>query len=150
MKLHTLKFAEGARKNMKRIGRGQGSGHGGTSTKGHKGAASRSGAKFKRGFEGGQMPLYRRIPKFGFTNPFRVEYEVINLDTLQKMVESNAGITEVNHETLKSVGIISNSRKLVKVLGRGEIKGSLTVKLNKFSQTAKAAIEKAGGTVIEI
>jgi large subunit ribosomal protein L15 len=150
MKLNTLNPGKGATHSQKRVGRGQGSGTGGTSTRGHKGAGSRSGYSHKRGFEGGQMPLYRRIPKFGFKNPFRVEYDVINLDTLQKMVDANPSLSEVNHDYLVSVGLISTNRQLVKVLGRGELKGKLSVKLNKFSNTAKAAIEKAGGTATEI
>jgi len=149
MKLHTLNPGNGATHGSKRIGRGEGSGHGGTSTRGHKGAGSRAGYSHKRGFEGGQMPLYRRIPKFGFKNPFRVEYDVINLDTLQKIVDANPSVSEINHDFLVSVGLISTSRKLVKVLGRGELKGKLNVKLNKFSNTAKLAIEKAGGTTTE-
>jgi large subunit ribosomal protein L15 len=149
MKLHTLKPAKGATKNRKRIGRGQGSGRGGTSTRGHKGAKSRSGYSYRPWFEGGQMPLQRRIPKFGFKNPFRVEYKVVNLDTLQKLAEEFSG-EEINHEFLAKHGIISNPRKLVKVLGRGELSAKIDVKLNKFSQSAKAAIEAAGGTATEI
>lgn len=148
MKLHTLKPSEGTTKNRKRIGRGQGSGRGGTSTRGHKGAQSRSGYKYRPWFEGGQMPLYRRIPKFGFKNHSRVEYNVINLDTLA-LVADSANTDVVDHELLVSKGIISNSKKLVKVLGRGELTVKLTVKLNKFSKTAKAAIEGAGGDAIE-
>jgi large subunit ribosomal protein L15 len=150
MKLHTLKPAEGATHTTKRIGRGQGSGRGGTSTKGHKGAQSRAGYNYRPWFEGGQMPLYRRIPKFGFKNPFRVEYEVINLDTLQIMADAKSGVDVIDHDYLAGIGIISNDRKLVKVLGRGELKTKLTVKLNKFSKTAKAAIEAAGGTATEV
>lgn len=150
MKLHNLKPAEGSTRTERRIGRGQGSGMGGTSTRGNKGAGSRSGTKYRPGFEGGQMPLYRRIPKFGFKNPFRVEYSVINLDSLQKMADEDSSLKEVTLETLVSKGIISTNRKLVKVLGRGELKASLNVTLNKFSQTAKAAIEKAGGTATEV
>lgn len=150
MKLHTLKPAEGSQKLHKRLGRGQGSRRGGTSGKGHKGAQSRSGFKFRYWFEGGQMPLQRRLPKFGFKNPFRVEYFVINLDQLQKLAEVNAGLTEINHSTLLTYGIISKENQLVKVLGRGELKASLNITLNKFSDKAKDAIEKAGGTVAEI
>ena len=149
MKLHTLKPAEGATKKRKRIGRGQGSTRGGTSTKGHKGAQSRSGYKFRPWFEGGQMPLYRRIPKYGFKNRFRVEYKVINLDSIQKLVEEYPG-AEINNEFLKEHGVISNTRKLVTVLGRGELKAKVDVKLNKFSKTAKEAIEAAGGSATEV
>ncbi|MEM6629763.1 MAG: 50S ribosomal protein L15 [Bacteroidota bacterium] len=145
MKLHTLKPANGARKKVKRIGRGQGSTRGGTSTKGHKGQQSRSGYNYRPWFEGGQMPLYRRIPKYGFTNKFRVEYKAVNLDTLQELSEKFPN-EEINHEFLAAHGIIANSRKLVKVLGRGELKNKLEVKLNKASKSALAAIEKAGGT----
>lgn len=149
MKLHTLKPAKGSTKTNKRLGRGQGSTRGGTSTKGHKGAQSRSGYKFRPWFEGGQMPLQRRIPKFGFKSRNRVEYRVLNLDSLQQLAEANAG-KEVDHQLLVENGIISNDKKLVKVLGRGELKAKVDVKLNKFSQTAKKAIEAAGGTAVEV
>ena len=149
MNLHTLKPAAGATKNRKRIGRGQGSGRGGTSTKGHKGQKSRSGYTYRPWFEGGQMPLQRRIPKFGFKNPFRVEYKVINLDTIQQLAEANVGV-EVNHELLLNNGLLSNGKQLVKILGRGELSVAVDVKLNKFSKSAKAAIEAAGGTATEI
>ena len=150
MKLHELKPNEGSTRNRKRIGRGQGSGRGGTSTKGHKGGQSRTGYSRKAGFEGGQMPLYRRIPKFGFTNPFRVEYNVINLDNLQKYADETPGLETVDHAFLQSKGVISKTGTLVKVLGRGELKNKLTVKLNKFSGTAKTAIEAAGGSASEV
>lgn len=149
MKLHTLKPAAGATKTRKRIGRGQGSTRGGTSTKGHKGAQSRSGYKFRPWFEGGQMPLQRRIPKFGFKNINRVEYKVVNLDTLQTLAEANSG-KDIDHQLLVDNGIISNTKKLVKVLGRGELKAKVDVKVNKFSQSAKAAVEAAGGTAVEV
>lgn len=149
MKLHTLKPAAGSTKTRKRIGRGQGSTRGGTSTKGHKGAQSRSGYKFRPWFEGGQMPLQRRIPKFGFKNRNRVEYKVVNLDTLQVLAEANKG-KEIDHQLLVDNGIISNTRQLVKVLGRGELKAKVDVKVNKFSQSAKEAIESAGGTAAEV
>ena len=149
MKLHTLKPAAGATKTRKRIGRGQGSTRGGTSTKGHKGAQSRSGYKFRPWFEGGQMPLQRRIPKFGFKNRNRVEYKVVNLDTLQVLAEANKG-KDIDHQLLADNGIISNTRQLVKVLGRGELKAKVDVKVNKFSQSAKEAIESAGGTAAEV
>ena len=150
MNLNTLKPSTGSQKGKKRIGRGQGSGRGGTSTKGHKGQQSRAGYNFRPWFEGGQMPLYRRIPKFGFKNPFRVEYDVINLDTLQGMVDKNADLKVVDHAYLLEVGIISKPNQLVKVLGRGELKSKLTVKINKFSNSAKAAIEAAGGDASEV
>lgn len=149
MKLHTLKPAAGATKTRKRIGRGQGSTRGGTSTKGHKGAQSRSGYKFRPWFEGGQMPLQRRIPKFGFKNRNRVEYKVVNLDTLQVLAEANKG-KEIDHQLLLDNGLISSAKQLVKVLGRGELKAKVDVKVNKFSQSAKEAIESAGGTAAEV
>jgi large subunit ribosomal protein L15 len=144
MKLNNLKPAEGSIKNRKRIGRGEGSGHGGTSTRGHKGAGSRSGSKRKIGFEGGQMPLQRRLPKFGFKNLNRIEYKGINLDTLQLLVDKH-NLTEVTFETLVANGICSK-KTLVKVMGRGELKGKLNVTAHAFTATAKAAIEAMGGT----
>jgi large subunit ribosomal protein L15 len=147
MKLHTLTPAAGSTRETTRVGRGEGSTRGGTSTRGHKGAGSRSGHKNKRGFEGGQMPLQRRVPKFGFTNAFRVSYKVVNLDTLQELAEQ-FNTTEIDQEFLQLHGIVSKN-DLVKVLGRGEVKAKLTVKANKFSQSAKAAIEAAGGTATE-
>lgn len=149
MKLHSLKPAEGSTKTRKRIGRGQGSGRGGTSTKGHKGQKSRSGYKYRPWFEGGQMPLQRRVPKFGFKNQNRVEYKVVNLDTIQTLIEKYPG-EEINHQFLAEHGIISTTKHLVKVLGRGELTAKVDVKLNKFSGSAKAAIEKAGGTATEV
>ncbi|MEL6592293.1 MAG: 50S ribosomal protein L15 [Bacteroidota bacterium] len=149
MKLHSLKPAAGATKSRKRIGRGQGSGRGGTSTKGHKGQQSRSGATYRPWFEGGQMPLYRRVPKYGFKNPNRVEYKVVNLDTIQELVDKYSG-QEIDHAFLKEHGIISSDKHLVKVLGRGELSAKVDVKLNKFSKSAKEAIEKAGGTATEV
>ena len=144
MKLNNLKPAEGSIKNRKRIGRGEGSGHGGTSTRGHKGAGSRSGSKRKIGFEGGQMPLQRRLPKFGFKNLNRVEYKGINLDTLQ-LLDDKHNLTEVTFETLVANGICSK-KTLIKVMGRGELKGKLNVTAHAFTATAKAAIEAMGGT----
>lgn len=149
MKLHTIKPAAGATKTRKRVGRGQGSGRGGTSTRGHKGAQSRSGYKYRPWFEGGQMPLQRRIPKFGFKNPNRVEYRVINLDNIQTLLDQYP--TEVvDHQYLADHGIIATTKRLVKVLGRGEIKSKVEVRLNKFSQSARTAIEGAGGAVVEL
>jgi large subunit ribosomal protein L15 len=144
MKLNNLKPAEGSIKNRKRIGRGEGSGHGGTSTRGHKGAGSRSGSKRKIGFEGGQMPLQRRLPKFGFKSLNRVEYKGINLDTLQLLVDKH-NLTEVTFQTLVANGICSK-KTLIKVMGRGELKGKLNVTAHAFTATAKAAIEAMGGT----
>ena len=144
MKLNNLKPAEGSIKNRKRIGRGEGSGHGGTSTRGHKGAGSRSGSKRKIGFEGGQMPLQRRLPKFGFKSLNRVEYKGINLDTLQLLVDKH-NLTEVTFETLVANSICSK-KTLIKVMGRGELKGKLNVTAHAFTATAKAAIEAMGGT----
>jgi large subunit ribosomal protein L15 len=148
MNLSNLKPAEGSIKNRKRIGRGQGSGRGGTSTKGHKGAQSRTGYSRKIGFEGGQMPLQRRIPKGGFKNINRVEYAAINLDVLQQLAESN-GVTTIDKQFLISKHLI-NKREMIKILGRGEITIALEVHAHKFSATAKAAIEKAGGSISEI
>jgi large subunit ribosomal protein L15 len=145
MDLSNLKPAKGAVKKEKRIGRGQGSGHGGTSTKGHKGAKARAGYKSKPGFEGGQMPLQRRVPKFGFNNVNRVEYKGINLDVLQ-MLAADKGVTEINHEILRSHGIVAKNDR-VKILGRGELNAILKVSAHAFSATAKAAIEKAGGEI---
>lgn len=148
MKLHTISSSKGATKTKKRIGRGQGSGRGGTSTKGHKGQQSRSGATYRPWFEGGQMPLQRRIPKFGFKNRFRVEYNVINLDTLEEYAVAYPGEV-IDHEFLVKHGRISKTKDLVKVLGRGELKAKVEVKLNKYSQSAKAAIEAVGGSAEE-
>lgn len=145
MKLNHLKPAEGSVKNRKRIGRGEGSGHGGTSTRGHKGAGSRSGTKRKIGFEGGQMPLQRRLPKYGFRNINRVEYKGINLDTLQMLIEKY-NVSEVNPATLMEHGIAAK-KDLIKILGRGELKTKVNVSAHGFSATAKEAIEKMGGTV---
>lgn len=149
MKLHTLKPAEGSTRNRKRVGRGQGSGRGRTSTRGHKGAQARSGYSSRPWFEGGQMPLYRRVPKFGFKNINRVEYKAINLDSIQELVDKYNADT-VDHAFLAEHGYIAKQDTLIKVLGRGELKASVQVKLNKFSQSAKAAIEAAGGTAEEV
>ncbi len=145
MDLSNLKPAAGSVKNRKRIGRGQGSGRGGTSTKGHKGAQSRTGYSRKVGFEGGQMPLQRRIPKGGFKNINRVEYASINIDVLQQLSEE-LGVKVITRDVLLNKHLIGK-HDLFKVLGRGEIKASLEVHANKFSETAKAAIEAAGGSV---
>ncbi len=145
MNLSNLKPAAGSTHHEKRIGRGQGSGHGGTSTRGHKGAQSRSGYSHKLGFEGGQMPLQRRMPKFGFTNIKRVEYKPINLDTLEQLAASK-NITDINIETLIEAGFISKNNR-VKILGKGELTKALNVTAHAFSQTAIAAIEAKGGKV---
>jgi large subunit ribosomal protein L15 len=150
MDLSNLKPAEGSVKNQgKRIGRGQGSGKGGTATRGHKGAKSRSGYSKKVGFEGGQMPLQRRVPKFGFTNINRVEYQGVNLDTLQQLVDDKKIKDNVDFETLVSLGL-AGKNELVKILGRGELKTKLTVTAHKFTATAKAAIEAAGGEAVTL
>ena len=147
MKLHTLKPAEGSVKNEKRIGRGQGSGRGGTSTRGHKGAKSRSGYSRKLGFEGGQMPLQRRVPKFGFKNPNRIEYKAINLDTIEELAAKTKA-TEINFELLLNNGLASKNSK-VKILGRGELKTKVNVTAHAFSASAIKAIEAVGGTAIK-
>jgi large subunit ribosomal protein L15 len=148
MNLHNLTPAKGSTKNRKRIARGQGSGRGGTSTRGHKGAKSRSGYSRKVGFEGGQMPLQRRVPKFGFTNRNRVEYKAINLYIIQDLIDRK-NVTEINHEVLQANGLVSRN-ELVKILGRGELKSKIDVTAHKFSATAKAAIEAQGGNCSEI
>ena len=148
MKLHTLKPSEGSTKTRKRIGRGQGSGRGGTSTKGHKGAKSRSGYKTKLGFEGGQMPLQRRVPKFGFTNHNRVAYQAVNLDTIQELA-AKLNIESIDFDVLHENGLVSK-KDLVKVLGRGELTSKINVSAHSFSASAIAAIEKVGGSVNKI
>jgi large subunit ribosomal protein L15 len=145
MNLNNIKPADGATKSVKRIGRGQGSGFGGTSTKGHKGQKSRSGYSRKIGFEGGQMPLQRRVPKFGFRNINRVEYKGINLDTIQTLADK-LSVKEITLDIIKDNGLAAN-KDLVKILGRGELKTGLKVSANGFSGSAKAAIEAAGGSV---
>ena len=145
MRLESLKPAEGSTKNRKRIGRGQGSGRGGTSTKGHKGAQSRAGYSRKTGFEGGQMPLQRRVPKFGFKNNNKIVSKAINLDDLQKLSEAKK-LKEITPEILKENGL-AQKKDVVKVLGRGELKAALKVSAHKFSKTAQEAIEKAGGSI---
>lgn len=148
MNLHNLTPAKGSTKNRKRIARGQGSGRGGTSTRGHKGAKSRSGYSKKVGFEGGQMPLQRRVPKFGFKNINRVEYKAINLDIIQSLIDRK-NVTEINLTVLQENGLCSKN-ELVKILGRGELKTKIDVTAHKFSATAKAAIEGQGGNCSEI
>jgi large subunit ribosomal protein L15 len=144
MKLHTLRPAKGAtHKQGKRVGRGEGSGKGGTSTRGHKGAGSRSGTSTKRGFEGGQMPLYRRVPKFGFKNLNRTEFVPVNLDRLQKLAEEK-GLTTIDFQTFLDNGFVSK-KGVIKVLGRGELTSAIQVKAHAFSESAIKAIEAAGG-----
>ena len=143
MKLHNLTPAAGSTKTRKRIGRGPGSGLGGTSTRGHKGAKARSGYKKKIGFEGGQMPLQRRLPKFGFKNINRKEYQAVNLSSLQKLAE--AGVTTIGLDELIQAGM-AKAGQLVKVLAKGELKAKVEVTANAFSQAAEAAITAAGGT----
>ena len=148
MKLNNLKPAEGAVKARKRIGRGTGSGRGGTSTRGHKGAKSRSGYSKKIGFEGGQMPLQRRVPKYGFKNINRVEYKAVNLSTLQALAEANS-LELVNIQTLIAAGFVS-SNQLVKILANGTLTAKLTVEAHAFSAKAVEAIEAVGGTVVKL
>lgn len=148
MKLHTLKPAEGSIKNRKRIGRGPGSGRGGTSTRGHKGAKQRSGYKKKIGFEGGQMPLQRRLPKFGFKNINRVEYKAINVSTLQALAESK-NLSTIGVEELRNAGFISKNQ-LVKILANGELTLKIDVTAHAFSKKAEEVITAAGGTVTKL
>jgi len=150
MDLNNLKPAEGSTNRAgKRVGRGQGSGKGGTATRGHKGAKSRSGYSKKLGFEGGQMPLQRRVPKFGFTNINRKEYKEINLDKLQELVDKKVVKDTITFDTLIE-NRLARKNDLVKILGGGELKASLKVSVHKFTATAKAAIEKAGGEAISL
>lgn len=148
MKLYSLKPACGSTHSRKRVGRGTGSGLGGTSTRGHKGAKQRSGYKTKIGFEGGQMPLQRRLPKFGFKNINRVEYKAINLSTIQALVESK-GYTKVGLEELIAAGFVSNGQ-LVKILGNGQLTSKVDVEANAFSKTAEAAIAAVGGNAVKL
>ena len=147
MNLSSLKPAKGSVKTNKRLGRGQGSTDGGTAGRGHKGAKSRSGYSRKIGFEGGQMPMQRRLPKFGFTNINRVEFKAINLEVLQGLADK--GITAINPEVLLEAGFV-HKHGLVKILGKGELKAKLEVKANAFSKSAEAAIVAAGGTIVKL
>ena len=147
MELHTLKPAVGSNKKNKRVGRGPGSGYGGTSTRGHKGAKSRSGYKHKIGFEGGQMPLQRRVPKFGFNNINRVEYKAINLDALEALAAAQ-NLTKITGEDMRAAGLVSK-KALVKVLGNGALTRALEVQADAFSKKAEEAIAAAGGTVVK-
>ena len=144
MDLSNLKPAKGSTHSRKRVGRGEGSGHGGTSTRGHKGAQSRSGYSRKIGFEGGQMPLQRRVPKFGFTNPNRVEYKGINLDTIQALVDAKKVKATITLEDFVNNGLVSK-KELVKILGRGELTAKVSITAHAFSKSAIAAIEAQGG-----
>lgn len=148
MKLHTLKPAKGSTHSRRRLGRGPGSGLGGTSTRGHKGAMARSGYKKKIGFEGGQMPVQRRLPKYGFNNIFRVEYKGINLSVLQELAETK-NWEKITPKELHEAGYISK-KQLVKILGKGELKAKLEVEANAFSKSAQAAIEAAGGKATKL
>ncbi|MTI41492.1 50S ribosomal protein L15 [Fulvivirga lutimaris] len=148
MKLNTLKPAEGSVKSKKRIGRGQGSGKGGTSTRGHKGAKSRSGYKTKKGFEGGQMPLQRRVPKYGFTSPNRIEYKAINLDALEVLIAKTKA-KAVDMQLLVDNGL-AGKNDIVKILGNGEFKSKVEVTAHAFSASASKAIEAAGGKAIQL
>ncbi len=142
MNLSNLRAPRKATEKRKRVGRGMGSGMGKTSTRGHKGQRSRSGSRIMRGFEGGQMPLHRRLPKRGFTNIFKTEYEVVNLERLASLGES-----EITPELLRKAGVVSSKKTLVKVLGQGELTAAITVRAHKFSKSAQEKIEKAGGKV---
>lgn len=148
MNLNTIRPAKGATHNSKRLGRGQGSGKGGTSAKGHKGQKSRSGYSRKIGFEGGQMPLQRRLPKFGFTNINRKEYRAINIDTLQILADTN-NITEINQDVLVQHGLAKKS-EIVKIMGRGDLTAGITVTAHKFTKSAEEAISKAGGSAVTL
>ena len=149
MDLSNLKPAKGSVKKNNRLGRGEGSGSGGTASRGHKGAKSRSGYSKKVGFEGGQMPLQRRVPKFGFTNINRKDYQGINLDTLQLLVDEKKISSELDFETIVELRL-GRKHELIKILGRGELKAKLKVSAHKFTATAKAAIEAAGGEVVTL
>ena len=146
MKLNNLKPAAGATHNSKRVGRGEGSGKGGTATRGTKGAQARAGDEHKTGFEGGQMPLQRRVPKFGFKNPTRIEYKAVNVAEIEALAAAT-GLQEIGMEELVAAGLVGR-KDLVKVLGNGEIKSAVTLTANAFSESAKAKIEAAGGKAV--
>jgi len=145
--LSNLKYAEGSRKKRKRVGRGEGSGHGTQATRGMNGQRSRSGSKKRAWFEGGQMPLQRRIPKFGFTNIFKETYQVVNLNALQRIADDNKADKLLNIEELKNLGLISSVEKPVKILAKGEIKAKINLEVNAISKSAKEKIESAGGSI---
>ena len=149
--LSNLHYAKGSRKKIKRIGRGQGSGHGGTATRGHKGEGARSGTHYRAWFEGGQMPLVRRVPKFGFHNPLRIEYQTVNVSTLDKLVmDGRIPDQMVNPEILYKTGSITKKSVRVKILGDGELKSKLEIAAHSFSKSAIKKIESAGGKAITI
>ena len=148
MNLNNIRPASGATHNSKRLGRGQGSGYGGTSTKGHKGQKARAGYSQKIGFEGGQMPLQRRLPKFGFNNVNRKEYRAINLDTIQNLADAK-NITEITKDVLVENGLAKKS-EIVKIMGRGELKSAVSISAHKFTKSAEEAISKAGGKAITL
>ena len=149
--LSNLKYAKGSRKNRKRVGRGEGSGRGGTATRGMNGQMSRSGATRKDWFEGGQMPLQRRVPKFGFTNIFKIKYQVINVNSLQRVASENKLTDEVlNAVSLKKLGLVRNDKNPVKVLGKGELSAKVNLEVDAFSAKAKEKIEAAGGSIKKI
>lgn len=143
MNLHDLTPARGAKKRRKRIGRGPGSGHGKTATKGHKGLLARSGGGKRPGFEGGQMPLIRRLPKFGFTNPFRMEYAIVNVKSFEKWT----GVKTITPQAMVDAGLVKRKKLPIKILGSGELKKSLVIQAHKFSKSAEAKIQAAGGRV---
>ena len=146
--LSNLKYAEGSRKKRKRVGRGEGSNRGGTSTRGMNGQMSRSGANKKSWFEGGQMPLQRRTPKFGFTNIFKVRYQIVNVNSLQRVADEKKLSDDVlNAAALKSLGLVSNTKQPIKVLAKGELKAKVNLEVNAFSNKAKEKIEAAGGSI---
>lgn len=149
MNLHELKPNKGATHHEKRLGRGEGSRKGGQSTRGHKGAKSRSGYSKKLGFEGGQMPLQKRVPKFGFTNRNRKEYQVINVDRLQELVDAKQITDSIDFDQMRTLGIADKNDE-VKILGRGDLKAKLKVSAHKFTASAKESIEKAGGEVVTL
>lgn len=149
MNLNNIRPAAGSTFNSKRIGRGQGSGKGGTSTKGHKGQKARAGYSEKIGFEGGQMPLQRRLPKFGFKNVNRKEYRAINLDTIQTLIDTKGITGEITKEILIENGL-STKNELIKILGRGDLKAGISISANKFTKSAEEAISKAGGKAITL
>lgn len=148
MNLSNIKPAAGSVKKKNRLGRGEGTGSGGTASRGHKGAKSRSGYKRKIGFEGGQMPLQRRVPKFGFKNPFRVEYNGINLDALQELADTH-GVSKFDHAVFVEHGL-AGKKDLVKILGRGEVKSKIEVTAHAFSKTALTALEAVGGVAVTL
>lgn len=149
MNLNNIKPAKGATHNSKRVGRGQGSGKGGTSTKGHKGQKSRAGYSQKIGFEGGQMPLQRRLPKFGFNNVNRKEFRAINLDTIQTLIDTKSLTGDITKEILIENGLASKT-ELVKIMGRGELKAGVSISADKFTKSAEELISKAGGKAITL